>query len=124
MDGEACAALSSETWPNAWSAKHGAPCSQSGRRRPAHCGRAVDRFGTKRTGPLNLSSLVFGKTVSLDCGKEESYGRLVFKILLPDREDVCLDQIKAGMAWHYQQFESAQTPQKACCWHGNCVEYC
>ncbi len=32
------------------------------------------------------------------------------KILLPNGEDVCLDQIRAGMAWHYQQFESEQTP--------------
>ncbi len=58
----------------------------------------------------NLSRLVFGKRVNLDCGKEESYGRLVCKISLPNGEDVCLDQIKAGIAWHYKQFENEQTP--------------
>jgi endonuclease YncB( thermonuclease family) len=65
-------------------------------------------FGTRSK--QNLSPLVFGKNVTLDCGKEESYGRLVCKVSLPNREDVCLDQVKAGMAWHYKQFESEQTP--------------
>lgn len=65
-------------------------------------------FGTRSK--QNLSGLVFGKTVNLDCGKGESYGRLVCTILLPTGEDVCLDQVRVGMAWHYKQFESEQTP--------------
>lgn len=65
-------------------------------------------FGTRSK--QNLSRLVFGKTVTLDCGKEESYGRLVCKVLLPSGEDADLDQVKAGMAWHYKQYESEQTP--------------
>ncbi len=52
----------------------------------------------------------FGKTVNLDCGKEESYGRLVCKILLPNGENVCLDQVMARMAWHCKQFENDQAP--------------
>lgn len=55
-----------------------------------------------------LSQAVFGKSVTLQCGKEESYGRLVCKVL-PDDRDVCLEQVKAGMAWHYKQFEDEQT---------------
>jgi endonuclease YncB( thermonuclease family) len=65
-------------------------------------------FGTRSK--QNLSQLVFGKTVMLDCGKEESYGRLVCKVLLPNGEDADLDQVKAGLAWHYKQFENEQTP--------------
>lgn len=65
-------------------------------------------FGTRAK--QNLSRLVFGKTVNLDCGKEESYGRLVCKITLLSGEDVCLDQVKAGMAWHYKEFENEQAP--------------
>lgn len=65
-------------------------------------------FGTRSK--QNLSRLVFGKTVTLDCGKEESYGRLVCKVLLPNGGDADLDQVKAGMAWHYKQYESEQTP--------------
>jgi hypothetical protein len=30
----------------------------------------------------------------LDCESDRSYGRLICKILLPDSEDVCLDQVK------------------------------
>jgi endonuclease YncB( thermonuclease family) len=64
-------------------------------------------FGTRSK--QNLSRLVFAKTVTLDCGKEESYGRLVCKVLLPSGEDADLDQVKAGMAWHYKQFEQEQS---------------
>jgi len=58
----------------------------------------------------HLGDLVFGKDVTLDCGNEESYGRKVCKVLLPNGEDVCLDQVKAGLAWHYKQYVFAQTP--------------
>jgi len=59
----------------------------------------------------HLGEVVFGRQVSLDCGKEESYGRKVCKVLLPNEEDVSLDQVKAGLAWHYKQYSFAQTPQ-------------
>jgi endonuclease YncB( thermonuclease family) len=58
----------------------------------------------------HLSDLISGKVVNLDCGTEQSYGRLVCKVLLPNGEDVDLDQVKAGMAWHYKQYQSQQTP--------------
>src|SRR5713226_3005499 len=57
----------------------------------------------------NLSRMVFGKEVTLDCGKEESYGRLVCKVMV-DGDDSCLEQVKAGMAWHYKQFQDEQAP--------------
>ncbi len=57
----------------------------------------------------HLAALISGKNVNLDCGGEESYGRLVCKVLLPNGEDVDLDQVKAGLAWHYKQFQSQQT---------------
>jgi endonuclease YncB( thermonuclease family) len=66
-------------------------------------------FGTRSK--QNLSRLVFGKTVTLDCGKEEFYGRLVCRVLLPNGDDADLDQVQAGMAWHYKQFEREQTPR-------------
>lgn len=49
-----------------------------------------------------------GKQVTLDCIKGESYGRLVCKVLVGGA-DVCLQQIKDGLAWHYKQFEMEQT---------------
>jgi hypothetical protein len=57
----------------------------------------------------HLSTLVSGKTVNLDCNGGESYNRLVCKILPPSGADVDLDQIEAGMAWHYKQYQRLQT---------------
>jgi endonuclease YncB( thermonuclease family) len=65
-------------------------------------------FGTEST--QHLAELIAGKAVTLECGNERSYGRLICKILLPDGEDVCLDQLKAGMAWHYKQYQDEQSP--------------
>jgi hypothetical protein len=33
---------------------------------------------------------------------------MVCKVLLPDGEDACLDQVKLGMASHYKQHEDEQ----------------
>jgi endonuclease YncB( thermonuclease family) len=59
----------------------------------------------------HLRELVFGRTVNLDCQAERSYGREVCKVLLPNGEDIDLDLVKAGLAWHYKQYAFAQTPQ-------------
>ena len=66
-------------------------------------------FGAHST--QHLSELISGKTVTLDCEAERSYGRLICKIVLPNGEDACLDQVKAGMAWHYKQYEDEQSPR-------------
>jgi micrococcal nuclease len=50
------------------------------------------RFGAEST--QHLTVLVSGKSVALECENERSYGRLICKILLPNGEDVCLDQVK------------------------------
>jgi len=65
-------------------------------------------FGSEST--QHLTSLVSGKSVNLECENERSYGRLICKILLPNGEDACLDQVKAGMASHYKQFQDEQSP--------------
>ncbi len=65
-------------------------------------------FGTEST--QHLTDLISGKTVALECENERSYGRLICKILLTNGEDVCLDQLKAGMAWHYKQYQDEQSP--------------
>ena len=63
-------------------------------------------FGAQST--QYLASLVSGKNVTLECENERSYGRMICKVLLPSGEDACLDQVKAGMAWHYKQYEDQQ----------------
>jgi len=65
-------------------------------------------FGSEST--RRLAAMVSDKTVTLECKKErDKYGRLVCKVLL-GTADVCLDQVKAGMAWHYKQYQDDQGP--------------
>lgn len=64
-------------------------------------------FGAQST--QHLSEILSGKPVTLECENERSYGRLICKVLLPDGEDVDLDQLKAGMAWDYRQYQDEQT---------------
>jgi endonuclease YncB( thermonuclease family) len=64
-------------------------------------------FGTEST--THLGNLVLNKTVHLECTALDEYQRLVCKVFLPPGEDVDLDQIKAGMAWHYKQFQRQQS---------------
>ncbi|HVS83100.1 MAG TPA: thermonuclease family protein [Pyrinomonadaceae bacterium] len=59
---------------------------------------------------LSLSEMIFGKDVSVSYQKIDQYGRLVGKILL-DGKDINLEQVKAGMAWHYKEYQREQTPE-------------
>jgi len=65
-------------------------------------------FGAKSK--QSLSSMIFDKDVTADCGKTDQYARLVCKILL-NGQDINLEQIKAGMAWHYKEYERQQSPE-------------
>lgn len=57
----------------------------------------------------HLASLVFGKQVKIDYEKVDRYGRLVGKVWV-DGNDECLEQLKAGLAWHYKEYEKEQPP--------------
>lgn len=65
-------------------------------------------FGTQSK--KSLSELVFGKDVTIVYEKTDQYGRIVGKILL-DGKDINLQQVKAGMAWHYKEYQREQTPE-------------
>jgi endonuclease YncB( thermonuclease family) len=58
----------------------------------------------------HLSDLVFGKQVTIDCGKTDRYKREVCVVLV-DGQDANLAQVKAGMAWWYRQYQKEQTPR-------------
>lgn len=58
----------------------------------------------------NLSKLVFGKQVTVTWEKVDKYGRTVGKVLL-DGKDVNIEQVKAGLAWHYKKYEEEQPPE-------------
>jgi endonuclease YncB( thermonuclease family) len=58
----------------------------------------------------NLSALVFGRDVTLDCTKRDKYRREVCKVLV-DGHDANLEQVKAGLAWWYRKYSSEQALQ-------------
>src|SRR5258706_10346248 len=65
-------------------------------------------FGTQSK--KTLSDMIFDKDVTVIYDKRDQYGRLVGKILL-DGKDINLEQVKAGMAWHYKEYEREQSPE-------------
>lgn len=58
----------------------------------------------------SLSALVFGRKVLVQYEKEDQYGRVLGKISV-DGVDANLEQVRAGMAWHYKQFQREQSPR-------------
>ncbi len=58
----------------------------------------------------HLASIVAGKQVTVEYQKRDRYGRIVGKVLL-DGIDVCLEQVKAGFAWHYKKYQHEQSAE-------------
>lgn len=58
----------------------------------------------------NLSDLIAEKEVTVTWHKRDRYRRIVGEVSINGR-DICLEQIKAGMAWHYKHYQSEQTPE-------------
>jgi len=64
----------------------------------------------------HLASIVANKQVTVKYQKRDRYGRIVGKVLLVvvfhtsgDEIDVCLEQVKAGFAWHYKKYQHEQS---------------
>lgn len=57
----------------------------------------------------HLAGLVAGKQVSVEWQKHDKYRRVLGKVLV-DGVDANLEQLRAGMAWHYRKYESEQSP--------------
>ncbi len=55
-----------------------------------------------------LVSIVAGQQVTIEYQKWDRYGRIVGKVLL-DGIDACLEQVKAGFAWHYKKYQREQS---------------
>jgi len=58
----------------------------------------------------HLASIVAGKQVTVEYQKRDRYGRIVGKVLV-DGIDVCLEQVKAGFAWHYKKYQHEQSAE-------------
>ena len=56
----------------------------------------------------SLSDMIFDREVTAACDKTDQYGRQVCKIVF-DGKDINLEQVKAGMAWHYKEYEREQS---------------
>jgi endonuclease YncB( thermonuclease family) len=56
----------------------------------------------------SLSDLVFDRQVQVEYSKKDKYGRTVGKIIIGGM-DANLAQVKAGMAWHYKEYQREQT---------------
>jgi endonuclease YncB( thermonuclease family)/methylphosphotriester-DNA--protein-cysteine methyltransferase len=58
----------------------------------------------------NLSRMVLGKQVTIVWTKIDKYRRTVGTIML-DGHDVNIEQVKAGLAWHFKKYEDEQNPE-------------
>lgn len=58
----------------------------------------------------SLSELVFSKDVVVSWEKRDRYQRILGKVLLND-QDICLEQVSRGMAWHYKQYQRDQSAE-------------
>lgn len=56
----------------------------------------------------SLSDQVFGKTVNIESNKKDRYGRFLGRVIF-NGTDVCLEQIRVGMAWHYKRYSNEQS---------------
>ena len=57
----------------------------------------------------SLSDLVFDKQVTVETVKKDKYRREIGKILLSTGQDVNLEQVTRGFAWHYKAYEQEQS---------------
>lgn len=62
-------------------------------------------FGQKAK--VSLSNLVFNQAVTADCRKKDRYKRNLCVVYVHGR-DVGLQQVRAGLAWHYKQYAKEQ----------------
>jgi endonuclease YncB( thermonuclease family) len=56
----------------------------------------------------HLSDLVAGRNVEVDYGKYDRYGLILGKVMV-NGNDVNLEQVEAGTAWHYKKYQREQT---------------
>jgi endonuclease YncB( thermonuclease family) len=66
-------------------------------------------FGT--ASGTELANTVLNKEVIIQYQKLDRYDRLVGKVLL-DGQDMCLEQIEKGMAWHFKRYEGEQVTEE------------
>ena len=67
-------------------------------------------FGTRSR--QRLAELVAGREVLVEWDKKDRYGRILGRVLV-DGEDINLQMVREGMAWHYTAFSKSPELQVA-----------
>ena len=63
-----------------------------------------------RRASKNLAMYVAGKYIEVEYSKRDRYKRIIGKLLL-NNQDINLQQVKDGYAWHYKYYQKDQTAQ-------------
>ena len=63
-------------------------------------------YGNESTNAL--SNHIYLKEVTIEYKKQDRHKRKVGKVIL-DKQDICLQMVKDGMAWHYKEYEKEQS---------------
>jgi endonuclease YncB( thermonuclease family) len=63
-------------------------------------------FGSKSK--KHLAAMVAGKDVTVEYNEFDRYGRIVGTVFL-NGKDICLEQVSAGLAWHYKKYQGKQS---------------
>lgn len=58
-----------------------------------------------------LSDLAYDKDLTIEWSKKDRYGRVIGKLMDKRGQDLNLEQVKAGLAWHYKKYEKEQSPE-------------
>jgi endonuclease YncB( thermonuclease family) len=67
------------------------------------CPELGQDFGTRAK--QFTSGMVFGKDVEVKEDNLDMYGRMVARIYV-EGKDLCLELVRAGLAWHYKHYSS------------------
>jgi endonuclease YncB( thermonuclease family) len=55
-----------------------------------------------------LSDLIFGQTVYIKSHGKDRYNRWIAQVYTKEGRDVSAEMLKAGMAWHYKQYDNSE----------------
>jgi endonuclease YncB( thermonuclease family) len=58
----------------------------------------------------NLDDIAINREVTITWNKVDKWNRIIGKVLL-DRRDVCLEQVRAGLAWHFKKYQNEQSEE-------------
>jgi endonuclease YncB( thermonuclease family) len=58
----------------------------------------------------SLSDMAYRRHALIEWSKADRFGRIIGKIVV-DGQDVCLEQVRQGLAWHYKKYESEQASE-------------